>query len=57
MHGAGTYIAADGEQYEGSYEANRRHGHGMLTLANGDRYEGAFVSQQRTGEGLDSPRQ
>ena len=45
-HGSGTYTYADGSEYEGAWEQNRRDGQGTMTYADGSVYRGSFMSDK-----------
>ncbi len=39
-HGKGGQLYANGNQYDGAWDAGVRHGHGIQTWTNGDKYDG-----------------
>ncbi|ORM39743.1 Phosphatidylinositol 4-phosphate 5-kinase 7 [Babesia sp. Xinjiang] len=50
--GRGTYIAADGTVYEGSWLGGKRHGQGTLkSTKHGYKYRGSWVADKREGHG------
>jgi hypothetical protein len=48
---SGTMSFADGKQYKGFYENDKRNGYGKFTWPDGDKYEGFFIDDFRTGNG------
>ncbi|KAK1934684.1 putative MORN repeat protein, partial [Babesia divergens] len=50
--GKGTYIAADGTQYEGDWVGGKRHGHGsLISTKQGYKYTGEWANDKREGKG------
>ncbi|MEM8906746.1 MAG: hypothetical protein AAGD05_02770, partial [Bacteroidota bacterium] len=50
-HGQGVFVAQDGTEWEGQWEANQLVGTVILRKPNGDVYEGAVQNYQRHGYG------
>ena len=46
-----TYIAADGDRYEGEWRDGKRHGYGTATTHSGWRFEGGWRDGNRHGYG------
>ena len=51
MHGLGTAIYKNGDQYEGSFKFNLRHGDGTLTWQDGSYYHGGWQEDYQHGNG------
>ncbi len=51
--GQGVLVPANGDQYEGGWQAGLRHGQGVCVYPNGDRYEGGWQAGERHGQGVD----
>ncbi|GAB9464426.1 hypothetical protein Gpo141_00001857 [Globisporangium polare] len=51
-HGLGKCTYANGDEYDGAWEHDRRCGQGTMTYANGDVYVGEWRDNQRHGYGI-----
>jgi hypothetical protein len=51
-HGKGGQLYANGNQYDGAWDAGVRHGHGIQTWTNGDKYDGYWNAGVQHGYGL-----
>jgi hypothetical protein len=51
QHGQGKMTCANGEAYEGQYEAGKKHGQGKFTFASGGVYEGQWEADKKYGQG------
>ena len=52
MHGHGTYTAANGDVYEGSFVRGLKHGYGTQTVAaDGSRFQGMWENGREHGQG------
>lgn len=49
MHGQGRYRWADGREYYGDWNNNRRTGFGKLTYPDGKYYEGHYLNDLKEG--------
>jgi hypothetical protein len=51
MHGQGKMTFANGDVYEGQWQADKKHGQGKMTLASGNVYEGQWEAGKRHSQG------
>lgn len=49
---AGKCRFANGDKYEGQWQAGKRHGQGVCLHANGDQYKGQWQADAQHGSGV-----
>ena len=47
----GSHAYANGDTYDGEWQAGKKHGQGTYTWVNGDRYEGEWDNGTKSGSG------
>lgn len=50
-HGKGRYVAANGDEYQGTFENGLFHGYGVFYYVNGDIYKGQWRKGKQHGQG------